>query len=80
MLRQTESLSQGHAANEVMQLGFKPRSRGREWKRMGTRLSYSAILPDSLIRNPHRISATWVEMKTGFLQSPMSSVCNGLSF
>lgn len=24
MLRQTESLSQGHEANEVMELGFKP--------------------------------------------------------
>lgn len=45
MLRQTKSLPQGHAADEVMDLGFKPRPRRRGWRRAGTLLSYSAILP-----------------------------------
>ena len=38
MLRQTKSLPQGHASNEVIELGLKFWPRGRGWRSMGTLL------------------------------------------
>lgn len=45
MIKQSKSISQGHAANEVMELEFKPRPRGGHGGEWGHN-SYSATLPE----------------------------------
>lgn len=71
MLRQTKSLPQGHASNEVMELGLKPWPRGRGWRRMGTLLLlYSSWSLTASLEIPREYPKSGEKQKQGISLEP----------